>query len=131
LELADILKLLAVFLAGAGGGYVKDIFVEFFKARTGRAAAGAGVEQKKIETEPSLLQEVREQLRECRRSEEELQRQLFKIKSNMQTMWLALELILKRYPEAEGDVRAAIRQMRERQEDFLNEEGGPHETRTP
>lgn len=53
------------------------------------------------------------------------QGQLFQLRTDMQTMWLALELILQKYPAAGVEVRDAIRQMRERQEAFLHEDGEP------
>lgn len=57
------------------------------------------------------------------------QAQLFQLRTDMQTMWLALELILKKYPEAEEEVMGAVVKMKARQREFLHDEeagGGNH-----
>lgn len=50
------------------------------------------------------------------------QAQLFRLRGDMQTMWLALELILKKYPEAEPEVMEGVVKMKARQREFLAED---------
>jgi hypothetical protein len=65
---------------------------------------------------------VYQRLERVEESEEECQRQLFQLRTDMQTMWLSLELILKEHPEAEGKIMEAVVKVKARQREFLRGE---------
>lgn len=116
---------LASGLLGYGGSYLQHALT----SRRERAARASEGETRKIEAEPELVREVNAQLRECRESERQNQkqlarneRQILQLKANMQTLWLAMEMVLAKYPDAAPDVHAAMRQMRERQREFIKQE---------
>lgn len=120
-------KWVGVFLLGAGGGYVKDVVIWVVKSRSERRAGReqqAGVLRlKEIEAEPVILASTLARLQQIEDAEQKCQAQLFQLKSDLQTTWLGIEMILMKCPEADDDVRAAIKRMRRRQDEFLHEEG--------
>lgn len=61
------------------------------------------------------LARIEEQEKQCRA-------QVFQLKADMQTLWLALEMILKKYPDAEDEVVEGIAKMKARQQQFLHDE---------
>jgi hypothetical protein len=62
---------------------------------------------------------VYQRLERVEESEVECQEQLFQLRTDMQTMWFALELMLKEHPEAEGKLMEAVSKVRARQKEFL------------
>jgi hypothetical protein len=52
--------------------------------------------------------------------EAKCQADLFELRTDMQTMWLALELILKEYPQVESHVMDATIKIKARQREFLH-----------
>jgi hypothetical protein len=51
------------------------------------------------------------------------QAQLFQLRTDMQTMWLTIELMLKEHPEVENKIMSAVAKVKARQREFLHDEG--------
>lgn len=120
MDWAEILKLVAAGLAGGGMALLKDIVL-------GRTA----LRTKRVETEPALLEatmaelkETRGALREVKHDHEQCREEIHHLKGNLQTTWLAMEMILQKCPQADRDVQTAIRTMRGRQDEFFGEKDG-------
>jgi hypothetical protein len=113
LEWGELLKWMGVLLVGSGGGIVSTILTQrtVFKS-------------KQVEVAPAILQQVAQQLSECRQNEKRLDKLVFQLRSDLQTMWLAVELILQKCPQADAELEVAIRRMKDRQREFLNDERG-------
>jgi hypothetical protein len=126
LEWGIVAKWVGVFLLGAGGGYLKDVVLWLLRNRSerrGERERDAGiVRAKEIEAEPVLLASALNRLQQIEEREEKCQAEVFQLKSDLQTTWLGIEMILMKCPEADDDVRAAIKRMRKRQGEFLHDE---------
>jgi len=79
-------------------------------------------EGKRAESVPAILEQTLTRLHDVEKSEERCQQQVFQLKSDLQTTWLAIEMILLKCPEADDEVSAAIGRMKERQKAFLHRE---------